>query len=119
MLGTILLIILIFILIGALPRWPYSSGWDTTQRRGRAVTYHRHYSATGGTDLAPRFQPAGVGQPPKDTPINRGSWVRRPPPFPCVSLGLTAAVTGSVFLLSDESGYITGAEVTIDGGASL
>jgi hypothetical protein len=27
MLGTILLIILILILIGALPHWPYSSGW--------------------------------------------------------------------------------------------
>ena len=27
MLGTILLIILILILIGALPTWPYSSGW--------------------------------------------------------------------------------------------
>ena len=27
MLGTILLIILILILIGALPRWPYSGGW--------------------------------------------------------------------------------------------
>jgi uncharacterized protein DUF3309 len=27
MLGTILLIILIFILIGALPTWPYSSGF--------------------------------------------------------------------------------------------
>jgi Protein of unknown function (DUF3309) len=26
-LGTILLIILILILIGALPTWPYSSGW--------------------------------------------------------------------------------------------
>jgi Protein of unknown function (DUF3309) len=26
-LGTILLIILIIILIGALPNWPYSSGW--------------------------------------------------------------------------------------------
>ena len=26
-LGTILLIILIVILIGALPSWPYSSGW--------------------------------------------------------------------------------------------
>jgi hypothetical protein len=26
-LGTILLIILILILIGALPAWPYSSGW--------------------------------------------------------------------------------------------
>jgi hypothetical protein len=27
MLGTILLIILILILIGALPSWPYSGGW--------------------------------------------------------------------------------------------
>jgi hypothetical protein len=27
MLGTILLIILILILLGALPRWPHSSGW--------------------------------------------------------------------------------------------
>jgi hypothetical protein len=26
-LGTILLIILILLLIGALPSWPYSSGW--------------------------------------------------------------------------------------------
>jgi hypothetical protein len=27
MLGTILLIILIIMLIGALPSWPYSGGW--------------------------------------------------------------------------------------------
>ena len=27
MLGTILLILLVLILIGALPAWPYSSGW--------------------------------------------------------------------------------------------
>jgi hypothetical protein len=26
-LGTILLIILILVLVGALPSWPYSSGW--------------------------------------------------------------------------------------------
>jgi hypothetical protein len=26
-LGTILLVILILILVGALPTWPYSSGW--------------------------------------------------------------------------------------------
>jgi hypothetical protein len=26
-LGTILLIVLILVLIGALPTWPYSSGW--------------------------------------------------------------------------------------------
>lgn len=27
MLGTILIILLILLLIGALPRWPYSAGW--------------------------------------------------------------------------------------------
>lgn len=27
MLGTVLLIVLILILIGALPTWPHSSGW--------------------------------------------------------------------------------------------
>jgi hypothetical protein len=27
MLGTILLIVLILLLVGALPTWPYSSGW--------------------------------------------------------------------------------------------
>ncbi|HEY7230746.1 MAG TPA: DUF3309 family protein [Pseudolabrys sp.] len=27
MLGTILIILLILALIGAIPRWPYSSGW--------------------------------------------------------------------------------------------
>ena len=27
MLGTILLVILILFLLGALPTWPYSSGW--------------------------------------------------------------------------------------------
>ena len=37
MLGTILLIILIIILIGALPTWPYSSGWG--------------YYPSGGTGL--------------------------------------------------------------------
>jgi hypothetical protein len=27
MLGTILIIVLILLLIGAFPRWPYSTGW--------------------------------------------------------------------------------------------
>ena len=27
MLGTILLVVLILLLIGALPSWPYSAGW--------------------------------------------------------------------------------------------
>jgi hypothetical protein len=27
MLSTVLIIVLILLLIGALPRWPYSSGW--------------------------------------------------------------------------------------------
>jgi Protein of unknown function (DUF3309) len=36
-LGTILLVILILLLIGALPAWPYSSGWG--------------YGPTGGLGL--------------------------------------------------------------------
>ncbi|EGY02077.1 MULTISPECIES: DUF3309 family protein [Nitrospirillum] len=27
MIGTVLLVILVLLLIGALPSWPYSSGW--------------------------------------------------------------------------------------------
>ena len=27
MLGTVLLVVLVLLLIGALPTWPYSSGW--------------------------------------------------------------------------------------------
>ena len=27
MLGTILVVLLILVLIGAVPRWPYSAGW--------------------------------------------------------------------------------------------
>jgi hypothetical protein len=27
MLGTVLLIVIVLLLIGALPTWPYSSGW--------------------------------------------------------------------------------------------
>jgi hypothetical protein len=34
MLGTILLIILIILLIGALPTWPYSGGWGYYPRSG-------------------------------------------------------------------------------------
>lgn len=36
-LGTILLILLILVLVGALPTWPYSSGWG--------------YGPTGGVGL--------------------------------------------------------------------
>lgn len=37
MLGTILLIVLILLLVGALPTWPYSAGWG--------------YGPTGGLGL--------------------------------------------------------------------
>ena len=36
MLGTILIIILILLLIGALPNWGYSSGWATIRAVGSA-----------------------------------------------------------------------------------
>jgi hypothetical protein len=35
--GTILLIILILLLIGALPRWPYSSGWGYYPSSGAGI----------------------------------------------------------------------------------
>jgi Protein of unknown function (DUF3309) len=37
-LGTILVIILILILIGALPTWPYSSGWGYYPSGGLGLT---------------------------------------------------------------------------------
>jgi len=35
--GTILLIILILLLIGAIPRWPYSRGWGYAPSGGLGV----------------------------------------------------------------------------------
>jgi len=37
MLGTILLIILILLLLGALPTWPYSGGWGYYPSGGLSV----------------------------------------------------------------------------------
>jgi hypothetical protein len=37
MLGTILIVLLILILIGALPTWPYSSGWGYYPSGGLTV----------------------------------------------------------------------------------
>ena len=37
MLGTILLILLIIVLVGALPTWPYSSGWGYYPSGGAGV----------------------------------------------------------------------------------
>jgi hypothetical protein len=37
MLGTILLIILILLLLGALPTWPYSSGWGYYPSSGLGI----------------------------------------------------------------------------------
>ena len=37
MLGTVLLIILILLLLGALPTWPYSGGWGYYPSGGLSV----------------------------------------------------------------------------------
>jgi Protein of unknown function (DUF3309) len=37
MLGTILLVILVILLLGALPTWPYSSGWGYYPSGGLGV----------------------------------------------------------------------------------
>ena len=43
MLGTILIIILILLLIGALPSWPYSTGWGYYPGGGLGLILdHRH-----------------------------------------------------------------------------
>src|SRR5712671_1746090 len=52
MLGTILLIVLILILVGALPTWPYSGGWGLPEWRLRPLACDRHRSSTDGTHLA-------------------------------------------------------------------
>lgn len=50
--GTILLIILILLLIGAFPTWPYSSGWGYYPSGGIGLgPHHRSYSRAGGTHL--------------------------------------------------------------------
>jgi len=41
-LGTILLIVLVLMLIGALPRRRHSSGWALPQRRAGCRAHHRH-----------------------------------------------------------------------------
>ena len=52
MLGTILLIILILLLVGALPRWPYSGGWGYyPQWRGRSSVDHIDNPAARRQDL--------------------------------------------------------------------
>jgi hypothetical protein len=37
MLGTILLVLLIIVLLGALPTWPYSSGWGYYPSSGAGI----------------------------------------------------------------------------------
>ncbi len=39
MLGTVLLIILILLLIGALPLWPYSGGWGYYPSGGLGLVF--------------------------------------------------------------------------------
>ena len=53
MLGTILVIILILLLVGALPTWPYSTGWGLLSRRGtRYRPDNRYRFAFNGTNIA-------------------------------------------------------------------
>ena len=36
--GLILLIVLVLLVLGALPLWPYSAGWATTRAAGSACS---------------------------------------------------------------------------------
>jgi Protein of unknown function (DUF3309) len=50
--GLILLIVLILLLIGAVPSWPYSRNWGLlAQRRSRARRADRFDPAAPGKDL--------------------------------------------------------------------
>ena len=53
--GTILVIILILLLIGALPSWAYSLGWGYYQRRIRPDSRHHHCPVTHGQNLTEDF----------------------------------------------------------------
>jgi hypothetical protein len=44
--GTILIIVLILILIGALPTWPYSSGWGYYPSGGLGLVLHPDHPPT-------------------------------------------------------------------------
>jgi len=39
MLGTILLVVLVLLILGALPTWPYSSGWGYYPSSGVGVLF--------------------------------------------------------------------------------
>ena len=54
MLSTILIIILILLLIGALPTWPYIRLGLLPGRRSRAYTRDRDHSGVAGTNLSSR-----------------------------------------------------------------
>ena len=55
MLGTILIVILILLLIGALPTWPYSSGWGYYPGGGtRRHSDHRPCAGFSWTHLVAR-----------------------------------------------------------------
>lgn len=56
MLGTILIIILILLLIGALPRWGYSSGWGyLPDRWHRTTPDHNHHPLVDRLHIALAF----------------------------------------------------------------
>jgi uncharacterized protein DUF3309 len=46
--GTVLLIIIVLLLIGALPTWPYSSGWGYYPSGGLGLILDRAHSRADG-----------------------------------------------------------------------
>ena len=56
MLSTILIVVLILLLVGALPTWPYSSGWGYYPGGGLGlVPDHRAHSGAIGQNLSDRL----------------------------------------------------------------
>ena len=62
--GTILLILLILLLIGALPAWPYSSGmgilaqWRTRVNPANCYNPRPHMASLSGSALKQKFEPS-------------------------------------------------------------
>jgi hypothetical protein len=54
MLGTILLIVLILMLIGAVPRWSHSRNWGYGPSGGLGLVVRPHRAAVDGTAVTDR-----------------------------------------------------------------
>jgi len=70
MLGTILIVMLILALLGAMPRWPHSRQWGYVPTGGRLRSRRRGHSCAPRADL--EFVPVVPGQARRIQLFDRG-----------------------------------------------